>query len=121
MAETITTTLLLLEAVAIGASLGGPQALKTILSNLPKTFPVPIFIVQHISSGFTQGFVEWLSEDSLLKIKLALQVSTRYSLPLHQSDFQIEKVFPNLLRLIKQSSNWQSSSLLKFQEKYFQI
>lgn len=60
-----------IDAVAIGASLGGPQALCEILSALPKTFEVPIFIVQHISPGFSDGLVSWLQQESLLKICLA--------------------------------------------------
>ena len=59
------------EAVAIGSSLGGPQALKTILSALPSEFPAPIFIVQHISTGFVEGLIDWLSKYCKLKISLA--------------------------------------------------
>lgn len=59
------------EVVAIGSSLGGPQALNTIFSGLSSSFPVPILVVQHISSGFTQGFVDWLSESCSLEISLA--------------------------------------------------
>jgi two-component system chemotaxis response regulator CheB len=47
--------------VAIGSSTGGPQALKTILSALPRHFPVPIVCVQHISQGFLSGLLDWLS------------------------------------------------------------
>jgi two-component system chemotaxis response regulator CheB len=47
--------------VAIGTSTGGPPALQTILAGLPRTFPVPILIVQHIASGFLPGLVEWLT------------------------------------------------------------
>ena len=36
-------------AVAIGASSGGLQALEQILSALPGDFPLPIFVVQHLS------------------------------------------------------------------------
>ena len=50
-----------IDIVAIGASTGGPPVIETLLSNLPKKFPVPILIVQHISDGFLQGMVEWLS------------------------------------------------------------
>lgn len=60
-----------IEAIAIGASLGGPQALSTILSQLPSTFPTPIFIVQHISEGFTEGFVNWIKPHLKLEIQLA--------------------------------------------------
>jgi two-component system chemotaxis response regulator CheB len=57
-----------IEAVAIGASLGGPPALAEVLLHLPSTFPVPIFIVQHISLGFVKGFADWLQEFSQLKV-----------------------------------------------------
>lgn len=59
------------EAVAIGASLGGPPAISQILSKLPFDFPIPIFIVQHIAAGFTEGLVNWLQNHSYLQIKLA--------------------------------------------------
>lgn len=59
------------EAIGIGSSLGGPQALQLILSEMPSFFPIPIFIVQHISSGFTKGFVDWLADHSPLKVHIA--------------------------------------------------
>lgn len=59
------------KAIAIGASLGGPQALCTLLSSLPSNLPVPILIAQHISNGFIQGLVNWLSESTFLKIHIA--------------------------------------------------
>jgi two-component system chemotaxis response regulator CheB len=37
------------ELVVIGTSLGGFHALKTVLSDLPKDFPLPIVVVQHRS------------------------------------------------------------------------
>ena len=46
--------------VAMGASTGGPIALQALLAGLPKDFPAPILIVQHISDGFVEGFAEWL-------------------------------------------------------------
>lgn len=57
-----------IKAIAIGASLGGPLALKEILSNLSSNFPVPIFVVQHIMEGFVEGFAHWLSGFSKLPI-----------------------------------------------------
>ncbi len=60
----------IIEAVAIGASLGGPPALELILSSLPASFPVPIFIVQHISNGFAKGLADWLQRASKLVVKL---------------------------------------------------
>jgi len=59
------------QAVAIGASTGGPLVLQTILSRLPKAFPVPIFIVQHMAAGFIPGFVEWLGQSSSLPVSVA--------------------------------------------------
>jgi len=60
-----------LQIVAIGSSTGGPQALQELLKHLPSGFPVPIVIVQHISPGFTEGLVKWLSLSSPLPIHLA--------------------------------------------------
>jgi two-component system, chemotaxis family, protein-glutamate methylesterase/glutaminase len=41
------------EILVIGCSTGGPQALFKLLGNLPKPFPVPIIIVQHMPPLFT--------------------------------------------------------------------
>lgn len=60
-----------IKAIAIGASLGGPPAICKILSELPQTFPIPIFIVQHIAVGFIDGFVSWLQAHSKLPILVA--------------------------------------------------
>jgi two-component system chemotaxis response regulator CheB len=57
--------------VAIGASTGGPPVLQTILSQLPRDFPAPVLIVQHMAAGFVRGFVEWLAHSSRLPIHLA--------------------------------------------------
>ncbi len=57
--------------VAIGASTGGPVILRTILSGLPKDFPVPVMIVQHISPGFIRGFVEWLGRSTGFPVHVA--------------------------------------------------
>jgi two-component system, chemotaxis family, protein-glutamate methylesterase/glutaminase len=51
-----------MEVVAVGASTGGPQALREMLSALPAAFAAPILLVQHISPGFTVGFVNWLDQ-----------------------------------------------------------
>lgn len=60
-----------IETIAIGASTGGPVPIQTILSNLPADFPAAVLIVQHIASGFTPGFVEWLADSSRLPVRLA--------------------------------------------------
>jgi two-component system, chemotaxis family, protein-glutamate methylesterase/glutaminase len=57
--------------VAIGASTGGPQALRTILAQLPADFPAPILCVQHISDGFLRGLVDWLGGHCTMPMKIA--------------------------------------------------
>jgi two-component system chemotaxis response regulator CheB len=59
--------------VAIGASTGGPQALREILSHLPAGFPVPVVCVQHIGTGFLAEMVAWLAEVSHLSVRQAAQ------------------------------------------------
>ncbi len=57
--------------VAVAASTGGPQAIRTVLSHLSATFPFPIAISQHICEGFTQGMVDWLNSGTPLTVVLA--------------------------------------------------
>lgn len=56
--------------IGIGASTGGPQVLQAILASLPKTFPVPILIVQHITRGFLPGLAEWLNQTTSLQVQI---------------------------------------------------
>jgi two-component system chemotaxis response regulator CheB len=58
--------------VAIGASTGGPPALESILAALPKSYPVPIVIVQHMAAGFIDGFAGWLKNSSNLPVHVAV-------------------------------------------------
>lgn len=48
--------------VAIGASTGGPVALRYILGSMPPKFPAPIVIAQHMPKAFTESFSERLSK-----------------------------------------------------------
>ncbi|MFQ5599316.1 MAG: chemotaxis-specific protein-glutamate methyltransferase CheB [Candidatus Krumholzibacteriia bacterium] len=57
--------------IVIGASTGGPIALKQVLSGFDKDLPVPVLIVQHICQGFTEGLVAWLGLHSSLPIRMA--------------------------------------------------
>ncbi len=61
----------LYNAVAIASSAGGPGALKILLSSLSADFPLPIFIVQHISEGHSKEFVEWLNKFTELNVLIA--------------------------------------------------
>lgn len=60
------------DLVVIGASLGGPRALATLLRGLSRDFPVPIAIVQHIADGFTEGLASWLAQESRLDVREAV-------------------------------------------------
>jgi len=57
--------------VAIGSSTGGPRALQEILPLLPKDFPVPIVIAQHMPQNFTGPFAERLNQLSQITVREA--------------------------------------------------
>ncbi|WP_088346790.1 MULTISPECIES: chemotaxis response regulator protein-glutamate methylesterase [Rhodomicrobium] len=59
--------------VAIGASAGGPAALATVLSALPKAFAEAIVIVQHVDEKFVAGLAHWLSQQSHLPVRIAAE------------------------------------------------
>jgi two-component system, chemotaxis family, response regulator WspF len=57
--------------VAIGASTGGPQAVLTVLSALPRPFAGAVVIVQHVDGEFSAGLASWLAETSGVPVELA--------------------------------------------------
>jgi two-component system chemotaxis response regulator CheB len=57
--------------IGICASVGGPQALVAVLSEIPATFAIPILVVQHIAPGFIEGFARWLDDQVPLPVRLA--------------------------------------------------
>jgi len=59
------------ELIVVGASLGGPRALATLLRGLPASFPAALAVVQHIADGFTEGLAGWLSQESRLDVREA--------------------------------------------------
>jgi chemotaxis response regulator CheB len=60
-----------LSLVVIGASTGGPAAVRRVLEKLPASFPCPIALVQHIDTGYENGFAEWLNGTTALSVRLA--------------------------------------------------
>jgi two-component system chemotaxis response regulator CheB len=50
-----------IDALAIGVSTGGPNALSEFLPELPKDFPVPVVIVQHMPPIFTRFLADRLA------------------------------------------------------------
>jgi two-component system, chemotaxis family, protein-glutamate methylesterase/glutaminase len=57
--------------VAIGASTGGPAAIRELLDEVPADAPVGFLIVQHIASGFELGFADWLNKELPFDVRLA--------------------------------------------------
>ncbi len=60
-----------IKALAIGTSTGGPNALHVVFQQFPENFSIPVFLVQHMPSGFTKAFAERLDEISKIKVKEA--------------------------------------------------
>jgi two-component system chemotaxis response regulator CheB len=60
-----------LRSIVIAASTGGPRALETIFSALPRDFPSPILIVQHIPEDFSVSFAKRLDSANGPRVVLA--------------------------------------------------
>jgi two-component system chemotaxis response regulator CheB len=72
--------------IVIGSSTGGPVVLQKIFSHLPKNFPIPILIVQHMAAGFIEGFTAWLKHTTGFNVKIPvneelIKPSTAYIAP----------------------------------------
>jgi two-component system, chemotaxis family, response regulator WspF len=57
--------------LVIGASTGGPEALVRVLSGLPKNFPAPIVLIQHIAAEYAANLAQWLQSQSGLPVQVA--------------------------------------------------
>jgi two-component system chemotaxis response regulator CheB len=74
------------DIVTIAASTGGPQALQRTLDKLPKHFPLPIVLIQHMPGTFTDTFAQRLDKTAKISVKLAedgekLAAGTAYLAP----------------------------------------
>lgn len=56
------------DAIAIGTSTGGPQALRVVLPALPADLPVPVFVVQHIPAEFSGSLAARLAGAARLPV-----------------------------------------------------
>ncbi len=61
-----------IEIVAIGTSTGGPNALAQVIPLVPKDFPVPIVVVQHMPPIFTRFLAERLANSSKIRVEEGL-------------------------------------------------
>lgn len=57
-----------LRVVALGASIGGPEALKQFLAVIPPGFPVAFVLAQHIGSGFVELLAAQLGRACSLEV-----------------------------------------------------
>jgi len=57
--------------LAIGASTGGPVALQTLLTKLPRNFKLPILLIQHMPGTFTEAFAKRLNSICQINVKEA--------------------------------------------------
>ena len=63
-------------AVVIGSSTGGPNALTSVLGSLPADFPVPVLIVQHLPENFTTFLARRLDSACALPVREATNRTT---------------------------------------------
>lgn len=69
----ITTTIKLpsagnYQALLIGSSTGGPEALGRLLPSLPQSFPLPVVVAQHMPAHFTDALARSLDRKTRLRV-----------------------------------------------------
>ena len=57
-----------IDMIVIGVSTGGPQALKQIIPPLPADYPIPIAIVLHMPTGYTEMYAKGLALVSKIQV-----------------------------------------------------
>jgi two-component system, chemotaxis family, protein-glutamate methylesterase/glutaminase len=62
-----------LQAVVVGISTGGPEALNKLIPKIPEGFPIGMAIVQHMPPHFTRSLAERLNSISKVRVKEAEQ------------------------------------------------
>ena len=60
-----------LRVLAVGASTGGPAAVRELLAGLGHGIGAGVVVVQHISAGFELGLVDWLAHELEMDVALA--------------------------------------------------
>ncbi|MDQ3652516.1 MAG: chemotaxis-specific protein-glutamate methyltransferase CheB [Acidobacteriota bacterium] len=59
------------DVIVIGASTGGPVALRELLATLPADFPAAVLIIQHMPAAFTGVLAAQLNRQTALRVKEA--------------------------------------------------
>ena len=56
--------------IVLGASIGGPDALRTFLGGIPEGFPALFLLVQHLENGFFERLAQQLQKASKLPVRV---------------------------------------------------
>ncbi|HKY34299.1 MAG TPA: chemotaxis protein CheB [Polyangiaceae bacterium] len=56
------------DLIAVGASTGGPPIVRDLLRALPAEFPLPVVVVQHMTTGFGESYSQWLAAETERKV-----------------------------------------------------
>ena len=59
------------DVIVLGASTGGPKAVREVLAALPRDFPAGIAYVQHMEERYYPSYAEWLDGKIALHARLA--------------------------------------------------
>ena len=75
-----------IDVIALGVSTGGPNALQSVIPNLPAGLSVPLVAVQHMPPLFTASLAERLDRDSKIHVVeaqegMAIEAGTMYIAP----------------------------------------
>lgn len=83
--------------LGIVSSTGGPNALVQLLNGLGASFPLPVLLVQHITSSFLEGFTGWLQTVTPFQIQIVkervLAVPGKIYVAAPEHHLQLEKEY----------------------------
>ncbi|MFW6269051.1 MAG: protein-glutamate methylesterase/protein-glutamine glutaminase [Bacillota bacterium] len=94
--------------IAIGASSGGPKALKHILTSFSDDFPGALLIVQHMPAGFTTSLAKHLNQQCQIKIREAEENDKieKGKALLAPGDYHLEVTDKNRVSLNQKPPQW---------------
>ena len=93
-----------IDLLLIGASTGGPPVISGVLERLKRPCPIPIVVIQHITSGFAAGFSDWLSHTTghpthLVNESVSLRSGTVY---IPMDDTNLVFTSANIVRAVEE-------------------
>ena len=97
------------EIVVIGSSTGGPAALQKVIPKLPKNFPLPVLIVQHMPPAFTKSLASRLDNLSNVSVceakdgekmeagKVYIAPGDRHMITKNKTNISMSNLYPEAL------------------------